>query len=155
MKLYIAHMHDTPLGSITIAQQGECLTGLSFGIKWNGEPEDTYLLSMARQQLGAYFAGELRRFALPLEPGGTAFQRRVWQALMDIPYGETAAYSAIARLSGSPGAARAVGSACGANPLPIIIPCHRVVAKSGPGGYAYGLDIKKTLLKLEKSGNNY
>lgn len=155
MKLYIAHMHDTPLGDITIAQQGERLAGLSFGIKWNGEPGDTCLLSRARQQLEAYFAGELRRFTLPLDTGGTAFQQRVWQALIDIPYGETVTYSDIARLSGSPGAARAAGSACGANPLPIIIPCHRVVAKNGPGGYACGLDIKKTLLELEKSGNNY
>lgn len=114
-----------------------------------GAPPSGVLAEAARQLL-AYFAGELRRFELPLEPEGTAFERRVWDAVAAIPYGDTRSYAEIARAVGSPGAARAVGAANGANPLPILIPCHRVVGSNGAlTGYGGGLELKRRLLDLE------
>ncbi|MDH1899273.1 methylated-DNA--[protein]-cysteine S-methyltransferase [Aeromonas caviae] len=99
-----------------------------------------------------YFAGRLQRFTLPLAPRGTAFQQAVWQALCDIPYGETRSYGDIARAIGKPNAVRAVGAANGRNPLSIIIPCHRVIGQNGSlTGYAGGLPIKQALLTLERA----
>ena len=104
----------------------------------------------AIRQLNAYFAGDLRRFELPLDLHGTAFQLRVWNALLQIPYGETRSYLQIARAIGSPAAVRAVGAANGANPIPIVVPCHRVIGSSGKlVGYGGGLPLKKRLLELE------
>lgn len=105
-----------------------------------------------RQRLDAYFAGNLRHFDHPVSPHGTAFQQRVWQAIATIPYGHTASYGDIARLIGS--APRAVGQACGKNPLPIIVPCHRVVGRHGLGGFSFGdeeqsLSVKRWLLQHE------
>lgn len=115
-----------------------------------GQRPASPLLRVAREQLEAYFAGRLRDFDLPLAPRGTAFQRRVWQALQDIPYGETRSYSQLAAAVDSPLACRAVGRANGRNPLMIVIPCHRVIAADGGlGGYSGGLDIKRFLLRLE------
>jgi methylated-DNA-[protein]-cysteine S-methyltransferase len=114
---------------------------------------ETALLQETRQQLEAYFAGELLQFDLPLMPVGTAFQQRVWKALGDIPYGQTISYAELARRVESPKACRAVGSANGSNPSALIIPCHRVIATGGGlGGYGGGLDRKRWLLELE-SGN--
>lgn len=107
-------------------------------------------LLRAREELAAYFAGSLRLFSLPLDVRGTPFQLRVWQALRDIPYGETWSYARLAARIGQPGACRAVGNANGRNPLPVIIPCHRVIRTGGElGGYSAGLDIKRFLLALE------
>lgn len=114
------------------------------------EPDDA-LLARAAAQLSEYFAGARRRFDLPLEPRGAAFQRRVWEAVSGIPYGETRTYGEIARAAGSPGAARAVGAANARNPLAILIPCHRVVAAAGLGGYAGGLALKRRLLAMESA----
>jgi methylated-DNA-[protein]-cysteine S-methyltransferase len=101
-------------------------------------------------QLEQYFAGERRQFELAIEPRGTPFQRRVWQALSEIAWGEVCNYGDVARRIGQPGAARAVGQANGANPIPIVIPCHRVIASGGGiGGYSGGLGIKERLLALE------
>ena len=101
-------------------------------------------------QLSAYFDGTLRTFDLPLAPSGSPFQRDVWEALRAIPFGETTTYGAIARVIGRPDAVRAVGAANGANPIPIVIPCHRVVGSDGSlTGYGGGLDIKRALLALE------
>lgn len=101
-------------------------------------------------QLHAYFAGRLRRFDLPLAPEGTPFQREVWSALTDIPYGETVSYSELARRIGRPTAVRAVGAANGRNPLPIVVPCHRVIGADGSlTGFGGGLEIKRRLLELE------
>lgn len=112
----------------------------------NGEP----VLREAARQLGEYFRGERREFRLPLDLVGTPFQLKVWRALLRIPYSETWSYADVAREIGSPNAARAVGSANGANPVAIIVPCHRVVASGGGlGGYSAGLDAKKKLLALE------
>lgn len=108
------------------------------------------LLREAAAQLTAYFAGRLRQFCLPLEEGGTAFQREVWQALRRIPYGRTCSYADIARAIGRPRAFRAVGMANHANPLLIVTPCHRVITSCGTlGGYACGLSCKRWLLRHE------
>jgi methylated-DNA-[protein]-cysteine S-methyltransferase len=102
-------------------------------------------------ELDAYFAGKLRTFSVPLDPDyGTPFQRRVWAELSRIPYGETRSYRDIAASLGNPGLARAVGLANGSNPIPIVIPCHRVINADGTlGGYSSGIEIKRRLLKLE------
>jgi O-6-methylguanine DNA methyltransferase len=109
------------------------------------------LLDEAARQLRAYFAGEAREFHLPLDMRGTDFQRRVWQELIAIPYGETRGYGQIAAAIGSPKAVRAVGAANGANPIPIVVPCHRVVGAAGNlVGYGGGLALKRRLLELEQ-----
>jgi O-6-methylguanine DNA methyltransferase len=106
--------------------------------------------SVAAHQLREYFAGRRRRFTVPLDLAGTAFQRRAWAAIRRVPYGATTSYARQARAAGAPRAARAVGSANGANPVPIIVPCHRIVASDGSlGGYALGLATKRRLLALE------
>lgn len=103
------------------------------------------------RQLKAYFAGELEEFDLPLAPEGTAFQLKVWENLCDIPFGETISYGELARRIGNPNASRAVGLANGSNPIPIIIPCHRVIGSNGKlTGYGGGLPIKEKLLALER-----
>ena len=105
-----------------------------------------------KTQLDEYFAGDRQEFDLPLAPAGTPFQRQVWEALASIPYGEVTSYAALADRLGRPGSARAVGAANGANPLAIVVPCHRVVGADGTlTGYAGGLDAKRTLLTLEAS----
>ena len=115
-----------------------------------GRGEETPLLSEARRQLLAYLAGDLRAFDLPLAPAGTDFQREVWRALEAVPYGRTRTYGEIAAAVGRPKAVRAVGQANHVNPLPIFIPCHRVVGKGGAlTGYAGGLALKGALLALE------
>ena len=120
---------------------------------WSGPASDP-LLSEAVAQLEAYFAGKLRRFDLPLDLDGTEFQRRVWEQLVQIPYGETRTYAQVAAAIGHPSAIRAVGSANGQNPVAIIVPCHRVVRTGGGlGGYGGGLDAKRALLALEQSSS--
>jgi methylated-DNA-[protein]-cysteine S-methyltransferase len=121
-------------------------------VRFAGEPasSDDPLLVEAADQLRAYFAGELREFDLPLAPRGTAFQRRVWDAVSAIPFGATASYAEIAAVIGTPSACRAVGAANGRNPLPVIVPCHRVVGSTGAlTGYGGGLERKRALLDLE------
>ena len=116
---------------------------------WGRDQTETETLRRARAELHDYFDGKLDSFSLPLNPAGTAYRRRVWQALRDIPYGATRSYAEIARVAG--GAPRSVGQANAANPIPIIIPCHRVLAANGIGGYSGGdgLATKRYLLALE------
>lgn len=112
-------------------------------------PENPFLHEAVRQ-LGAYFRGELREFQLALDFEGTDFQKQVWRQLETIPYGQTRSYSQIAEAIGRPKAVRAVGAANGANPIPIVVPCHRVIGASGKlVGYGGGLPLKKRLLELE------
>lgn len=138
----------------------QAIDGSLISCKWTGDSSDDSkessdssdhdLIRMTERQLDEYFRGERRAFDLPLKIMGTEFQRRVWEELRNIPYGQTITYSELARRIGRPTACRAVANACGVNPLPIIIPCHRVVAFHGrPGGYTGGLDIKLALLALE------
>jgi methylated-DNA-[protein]-cysteine S-methyltransferase len=110
------------------------------------------LLKETTRQLRSYFAGDLRHFDLPLDMHGTPFQKRVWEELLRIPYGETRSYMQVAVAAGAPHAVRAVGAANGANPVPIVVPCHRVIGSSGKlTGYGGGLPLKKRLLELEGS----
>jgi methylated-DNA-[protein]-cysteine S-methyltransferase len=141
----------SPVGTLTLTQEGSALTGLRFGqLSCQGVEGPTPLLEKTAQQLAEYFAGERREFSLPLAPKGTDFQRRVWQALLTIPYGETRTYGELAALVGNPRACRAVGGANHRNPISILIPCHRVVGTKGAlTGYAGGLAVKEFLLKLE------
>jgi len=145
---------QTAIGMIGIAESGGVVTNLYFMEKSadrSAETTGTPLLDEAFMQLDAWLAGRVRTFSLPIAAEGTAFAKRVWLALLDIPYGDTAAYNEIAALIGVPGAARAVGSACRRNPLPIFIPCHRVVCSDGGiGGYLGGTEIKQRLLDLER-----
>jgi methylated-DNA-[protein]-cysteine S-methyltransferase len=113
--------------------------------------EDPKPLQEPIRQLRAYFAGELESFTVPLAPQGTPFQLKVWKLLADIPFGETISYGELARRAGNPRASRAVGLANGSNPIPIIIPCHRVIGSTGKlTGYGGGLPIKEKLLSLER-----
>jgi O-6-methylguanine DNA methyltransferase len=110
------------------------------------------LLDKLALELGEYFSGKRREFSLPLDPRGTDFQRAVWRAIAAIPYGRTRTYAEIARAAGRANAVRAAGTATGANPIPIFIPCHRVIAAHGKlGGFSGGLDAKRRLLALEKA----
>lgn len=144
----------TPVGRLRLAGDDEGLRGISFQNRFqpaNGEgnlAEEPFREAIA--QLEAYFAGERRRFDLPLAPEGTPFQREVWSALTAIPYGETISYGELARRLGRPAASRAVGAANGQNPIPIVIPCHRVIGADGSlTGFGGGLAIKRRLLDFE------
>ncbi len=138
---------DTPLGPMSLAEGNGALTRCYHG---GSGTDETPLLIEAERQLRAYFRGECRAFDLPLAPQGTPFQRAVWAALLEIPYGETRSYAEIAARIGRPRACRAVGMANRCNPLPVFIPCHRVIGADGSlTGYAGGLEMKAALLALE------
>lgn len=149
---------DTPVGRLLLAGNAEALHFVSFAggsrafgprPAWTQADEP---FAEARRQLAAYFAGDLRQFDLPLTFAGTDFQRKVWKTLQRIPYGETRSYGWLAREIGSPTASRAVGAANGANPLPIVVPCHRVIGANGAlTGFGGGIETKRFLLALERS----
>ena len=147
MALYCENV-PTPVGTLCVCSDGDAVTGIHFGAgETNGGCPVT---GQARQQLTEYFAGQRREFDLPLAPAGTDFQRRVWELLREIPYGETVTYGELARRLGNPKSARAVGMACNRNPIAIVIPCHRLLgADRSLTGYAGGLDAKSFLLTLE------
>jgi methylated-DNA-[protein]-cysteine S-methyltransferase len=141
---------QSPIGPVTLAEAEGCITRLDWRAARRGA--ETPLLREARRQLQAYFAGRLREFDLPLKLAGSPFQLRVWQAMQRIPYGETRSYGELAHDTDS--APRAVGYACGSNPIAIIVPCHRVLAAGQRiGGYSGGEGIvtKRRLLELEKA----
>ncbi|HJU64057.1 MAG TPA: methylated-DNA--[protein]-cysteine S-methyltransferase [Gemmatimonadaceae bacterium] len=148
---------DSPVGRLMVAADDDAvrliefqLPGRSSAVDFRSEPRETALLRETRDQLGEYFAGCRRRFDLPLDPRGSPFQQRVWSALLEVPYGATCSYMSIARRLGDPRATRAVGAANGRNPIPIIIPCHRVIGADGTlTGYGGGLERKRYLLRLE------
>jgi methylated-DNA-[protein]-cysteine S-methyltransferase len=150
---------STPVGRLRLSGDEEGLRGISFQNRFRPveiaeDPEQAREpLREVIAQLEAYFAGERRGFDLPLAPEGTPFQREVWSALLAIPYGETVSYGELARRLGRPNASRAVGAANGRNPIPIIIPCHRVIGADGSlTGFGGGLAIKRRLLELEAGG---
>ena len=156
----LAVLHWTsPIGPLLLVADAQALRGLWFADQQGIAPTHLQarvhqghpVLVRAAQQLQAYFAGQRQRFDLPLAPeGGTPFQRAVWQALADIPYGSTTSYRALAERVGRPLAVRAVGGAVGRNPLGIVLPCHRVLGAQGQlTGYTGGLARKQALLRLE------
>jgi methylated-DNA-[protein]-cysteine S-methyltransferase len=146
--------------ALYLASDGEALIRASFAaspqtpppgwpLEWMRDPSDP-ILAEAVKQLNEYFAREREVFSIPLRPAGTPFQLRVWKALEEIPYGHTRTYLDIARALGQPAAVRAVGAANGRNPLPIFVPCHRVIGSNGSlTGYGGGLEVKLELLRLE------
>lgn len=147
---------DTPIGELLIAGEDGALSMIGFPKgSMRREPEADWIfnekqLADACQQLREYFAGERRDFDLPLTISGTEFQVNVLEALLDIPYGETTSYGEIAKRIGRPKAVRAVGAANGRNPIPIVVPCHRVIGITGDlTGFGGGLDTKEALLRLE------
>ncbi len=148
---------DSPLGPLLLAADDTGLRHIEFLSSKRAHPpdpdwrEDARPLKEVIRQLRAYFTGKLEAFDFPLAPEGTEFQQKVWRRLLDIPYGETTSYGELARRIGNPNACRAVGLANGSNPIPIIIPCHRVIGSNGKlTGYGGGLPIKEKLLALER-----
>jgi methylated-DNA-[protein]-cysteine S-methyltransferase len=149
-------VYPSPIGDLVLTSNGEALTGLHMEThrsdgKWSrvGRNDDA-ILAMARNQLRAYFQGNLTEFDLPLSVSGTAFQKRVWQELCRIPFGTTISYGEQARRIGQPAAVRAVGRANGQNPIAIVIPCHRVIGADGSlTGFGGGIERKRALLELE------
>ena len=153
---------QTPIDRLVVASDGSAIVGVWMA---NAEPDDVSwadrrgadsLLDEARRQLVAYFAGGLRAFDLPLAPNGTEFQRRVWTELTKIPFGATISYARLARRVSNAAAVRAVGAANGRNPIPIIVPCHRVIGSDGSlTGFGGGLARKQWLLKHEGAQGDF
>lgn len=149
----------SPIGDLLLVGDGETLAGLylpvrrpSENLRLHGALEDGDAFAGAALQLGEWFEGRRRSFQLYLELRGTDFQRRVWEVLRHIPFGETMSYAEVAEWAGRPGSARAVGHAVGRNPVSIIVPCHRVIGSDGSmTGYAGGLDAKHWLLQHERA----
>ena len=153
---------DTPIGELLLAGDDDALCLVSFpegSMRRDPEPDWIYKekpFAAARQQLTEYFAGERREFDLPLKLNGTEFQMNVLHALQQIPYGETMSYADIAERIGRPKAVRAVGAANGRNPIPIIVPCHRVIGSHGDlTGFGGGLGTKEALLRLEAEHSQF
>lgn len=154
--MYYAHM-ASPIGPLLLVRDSSGLRQITFPRDGKpAQPEagwqaDSSALRDLVCQLEAYFAGRLKSFTIPLAPEGTPFQQKVWSELNNIPYGETVSYGELARRIGNSNASRAVGLANGSNPIPIVIPCHRVIGSNGKlTGYGGGLPIKEKLLALEK-----
>jgi len=145
---------DSPIGGLRIRVSAGLVTAINFDASAAGQRVEDPLLDRAENQLTEYFAGERTTFDLPLAHDGSEFQQKVWSELVRIPYGETATYGEIAqRLGYDSAVSRAVGSANGSNPIPIVVPCHRVIGANGTlTGYAGGLERKQTLLQLENPG---
>ena len=147
-------LHPTPIGTVGIVENGRAITDILFEEQLPGHAvrHTTLLLERAAKQLDEYFAGKRTSFDLPLEPEGTPYRKKIWQVLTEIPYGQTMTYGEIARRTGNPQASRAVGGANHHNPIPIVIPCHRVIGAGGKlTGYAGGLPRKEFLLALERN----
>lgn len=147
---------DSPVGRLRLVADAEGLRRICFERDRHPRPEDEQgehapaRLAEAKRQLQEYFAGTRQQFDLPLRPRGTTFQLHVWQALRGIPFGDTISYAQLAQRIGNPNAVRAVGGANGRNPLPIVVPCHRVIGADGSlTGFGGGVENKQTLLRLE------
>lgn len=146
---------ESPVGRLDVTLSAEAVHRLDFGgVAPDGPVPQSVapLFKRVKKELEEYFQARRQEFDLPLDPypPGTDFQNNVWAALREVPFGEVVSYSDLARWAGRPKAVRAAGAACGANRLPLLIPCHRVVAKEGLGGFGGGLKMKKQLLKLER-----
>lgn len=144
--------YETVLGDVTFVEEDGALLVISMKSDHGGKVTETPLIKDAFRQLSEYLIGERKEFDLPIRMRGTEFQKRVWRALLDIPYGETRSYKQIAEAIGNPKGVRAVGMANNRNQLLIVIPCHRVIGANGSlVGYGEGLEMKEFLLRLEKS----
>ncbi|GAA0070049.1 methylated-DNA--[protein]-cysteine S-methyltransferase [Clostridium sardiniense] len=147
--------YETDIGTIGIEEKNGFISNVYFGkddIEDSIEFKETKLLKEASIQLNKYISGELKGFNLPLSPKGTEFMNEVWNGLCEIPYGEVLTYKEMGDQIGRPKAARAIGLACNRNPIPIFIPCHRIVGSNGKlTGYLGGIDIKEKLLNIEKN----
>ena len=143
---------DSPIGKLEICEESGKITRIEIVSGENFSPETkTPLLLEAKKQLSEYFSGKRKSFDFPIEFSGTEFQKSVWRELLKIPFGETKTYGEIAAAIGKPKAARAVGSACNKNPIPIIVPCHRVIGANGKlTGFACGTEVKEWLLCHEE-----
>lgn len=146
-------VYQTPMGRMTLCGTADALTEAHFGaVECAYERKASKLTNQAATELQEYLAGKRRQFSVPLQMAGTDFQQQVWRAIQKIAYGQTATYLDIAETIGNPKAFRAVGMAAHRNPLPIFVPCHRVVATDGTlGGYAGGVKIKEFLVNLERT----
>ena len=143
--------YDSPFGPMLLQSDGEAITALDFGESTDAVYRDFPIFDQAKEELDQYFAGTRKIFAVPTKTSGTPFQTQVWEALKEIPYGQTRCYEDIAIQIGNPKASRAIGMANNRNPISIIIPCHRVIGKDGSlVGYGGGLDTKIALLDLEQ-----
>jgi len=143
---------DSPVGSLVLRASNKGLVSIDRGkaARAKGEPKAERNVALAARELDEYFTGKRRKFTVPLDLHGTPFQVKAWKTLLRIPFGKVVSYGEEARMLGKPTAYRAVGSANGRNPIPIIVPCHRVVASDGTlGGYSAGLPMKRKLLTLE------
>ncbi|MDD4172006.1 MAG: methylated-DNA--[protein]-cysteine S-methyltransferase [Syntrophomonas sp.] len=153
----MAFFKETLIGRIGMEEEDGCITHLWFEndiVPQNLEQAETPLIKEAFEQLELYLNGQLKEFSLPLQPEGTPFMQSVWQKLLEVPYGQTASYREIATAVGNPRAVRAVGMANRRNPIPILIPCHRIIGSKGDlVGYSSGLDLKRKLLDLETKGD--
>ncbi len=148
-------VHASPLGPLVLGSDGRAVTNVDFddtGIELtNAAGASDPLLARLARELDEYFAGERTVFDLPLAPAGTPFRQIIWRALCEVPYGETLSYAELATRAGRPRAIRATGTANGANPIAILIPCHRIIGADGSlTGYSGGLDRKRALLALER-----
>lgn len=148
-------IYRTPMGRVAIESDGDAITRFAFGpMRLGGMQRATALTNRASNEVLEYLAGKRTSFDVAVRAEGSAFQRAVWDQISAIPYGETRTYAQIAQSLGRPGALQAVGQACGRNPVPLFIPCHRVVGANGKlGGYAFGPAVKKFLLELEARSN--
>ena len=142
---------ESPVGLLTLRAEEDALIAILFGDRREGLPGENWILEQAAAELAEYFEGSRREFTVPVRLTGTDFQQKVWAALCEIPYGATATYGDIACRIGRPRACRAVGMANHRNPVPIIVPCHRVIGSGGAlTGYGGGLAVKSYLLAWEK-----
>ncbi len=155
MNLYF---QQTTIGKIGIAEESNSITNLFFEtdiFPQDFEISETPIIREAFRQLEAWLSGNLQKFALPLAPHGTDFMRNIWKLLCEVSYGTTASYKELAVAAGNPKAVRAVGLACNRNPIPLFIPCHRIIGSNGKlTGYRGGLELKKRLLKMERAAGS-
>lgn len=141
---------NSPIGPILLRANEKFLLFLDFTKKKSGNQTSNLILLKAKSELKEYFSGTLEKFSIPFEARGTEFQKKVWIELQKIPYGKSLSYGELASKVGGKNYARAVGSAVGKNPLAIIIPCHRILAANGIGGFSGGINIKNKLMEIEK-----
>ncbi len=141
---------NSPIGPILLRANEKFLLFLDFTKKKSGNQTSNLILLKAKSELNEYFSGTLEKFSIPFEARGTEFQKKVWIELQKIPYGKSLSYGELASKVGGKNYARAVGSAVGKNPLAIIIPCHRILAANGIGGFSGGINIKNKLMEIEK-----